>query len=116
MTPGPPYLQTVVMGPNPNTVCLWMTYILTSNVTYTLCFTNITGTCGGSVTTCITFTCTGLAGIAPNGNGGLTITWDGTGVLESSTDLDIWLPVPGATSPFDVTPTRPKEFFRVREE
>jgi hypothetical protein len=41
--------------------------------------------------------------------------WDqAQGVLESSADLDQWLPQPTATSPFLINPTGPRQFFRVR--
>jgi len=40
--------------------------------------------------------------------------FDGTAILEQTTDFSSWTPVPGAASPLPFTPTGQKGFFRLR--
>lgn len=48
---------------------------------------------------------------------GLVISWSGAGVLEAADHVaGSWNPVPGATSPYPVTPTAVQTFYRVRQQ
>ena len=45
----------------------------------------------------------------------LTLQWTGGGVLLESTNLSDWSDLATATSPYQVSPTAPKKFYRVRQ-
>lgn len=49
---------------------------------------------------------------------GTTLTWDThpDACLESSTDLNEWIPVPSASSPYSITPSVPRKFWRLIAE
>jgi hypothetical protein len=49
-----------------------------------------------------------------NGDGSFTIEWVGGGTLQVSATLADWQDVVGATSPYTVPGTLPKQFFRIR--
>jgi len=47
---------------------------------------------------------------------GLFLMWTADGVLQSTPQLtNTWINVPGATSPFEMVPDQPEQFFRVQQ-
>jgi len=45
----------------------------------------------------------------------VTISWSGVGTLEVAEDvLGSWTSVPGATSPYPITPVAARKFYRLR--
>jgi hypothetical protein len=51
--------------------------------------------------------------LQPSGNG-FTLVWPG-GTLQSATNVNgTWFEVPGATSPYPVTPSAAMQFYRVK--
>ena len=51
-------------------------------------------------------------GLSP---GNLLLNWSSGGVLQQSTNLLLWIDVPGAVSPFRVIPIQPNMFYRIRQ-
>ena len=118
--------QTVVSATlvNPQTVCLVTSSPFIAGTFYELTICNVKDTCGNLLKNnnngCVlaSFQCaiSKLIYITPDGNGGLNIIWDPTqDVLECSTDLFNWFPVPGATSPYNIIPNGGLKFYRVRK-
>jgi hypothetical protein len=57
-----------------------------------------------------------FTGIKKNTDGTITITWTGGGTLQVSTTVDgTYSDVPGATSPYTVTPPSPVLFGRIKK-
>lgn len=48
-------------------------------------------------------------------SGEVTLTWDGAGTLEESTDLSLWTPVPGNPASPYTTPAGGRKFYRLVE-
>jgi hypothetical protein len=73
----------------------------------------------GSVTSApamLTVRPTGGAVVTATLNGGtLVLTWPGGGILQQSTNLITWVDVVGASSPYTVSPTAARMFYRVRQ-
>ena len=54
-----------------------------------------------------------ILSIARSNDGGLTISWVGEGVLQSSTDLKNWEPIENAAKPHTVHPADARRFYRM---
>ena len=54
-----------------------------------------------------------ILSLARSNDGGLTISWVGEGVLQSSTDLKNWEPIENAAKPHTVHPADARRFYRM---
>jgi hypothetical protein len=109
---------------NPQTVCLVTSGPFVANTFYELEVCNVRDNCNNPLKNanngCVlaSFKCatSKVIYMVPDGNGGLNIIWDPTqDVLECSTNLLVWMPVPNATSPYNVQPNNGMKFYRVRK-